>query len=287
MRRRTLPDWIKVRIPSGKSYHHIRSLLQRHKVKTVCEEAQCPNIAECYGRGVATFLIMGEVCTRGCLYCNIPTGRPRGLDDDEPQKIAEIIQRLNLNYVVITSVTRDDLPDLGARHFYQTVVEIKKRNPECKVEILTPDFQGREKLLRTVLESSPSLFNHNIEVVRALFPRVRPRGSYQLSLKVLQQAKRWIPITKSGIIVGLGETNDQLLETLYDVMSVGVEIITIGQYLQPRKDLPKVKKFYTIEEFTRLKVEASKIGFTHVVSSPLVRSSYHADDMVLHSYNQV
>ncbi|GJQ60404.1 MAG: lipoyl synthase [Candidatus Scalindua sp. AMX11] len=287
MRSRNLPDWLKVRIPSGDNYRHIRSLLHTNKVKSVCEEARCPNIAECYGRGVATFLILGDVCSRRCRYCNIPTGTPRGLDIDEPQKIAEIVQALHLNYVVITSVTRDDLPDLGGGQFYRTVVEIRKRIPECKIEILTPDFQGETSVLKSVLKSSPYIFNHNIEVVQKLFPQARSNGSYERSLRVLQQAKRWTPIIKSGLMVGLGETEGQILETIHDLRSVGVSVLTIGQYLQPRRDLSEVKKFYTHEEFERIKFEALNMGFSHVFSGPLVRSSYHAGDMVRHNLNQV
>lgn len=281
MRRRNFPDWLKVRIPSGEHYRNIRSLLQKNKVKTVCEEAKCPNIAECYGRGVATFLIMGDTCTRRCHYCNVHTGTPGSLDVDEPQKISKVVQGLNLSYVVITSVTRDDLPDLGAGLFYDTVVEIRKRKPECRVEILTPDFQGQLRLLKRVLDSSPYIFNHNIEVVRNLFPIVRPTGNYERSLKVLQQAKRYIPIIKSGLIVGLGETKDQILETLHDLRNVGVDIITIGQYLRPRWDLSEVKKFYTNDEFDKMRDEALKMGFIRVLSGPLVRSSYHADNQTL------
>jgi lipoic acid synthetase len=286
MRSRNLPDLLKVRIPSGENYRHIRSLLHSHKIKSVCEEAKCPNIAECYGRGVATFLILGDVCTRRCLYCNLATGTPRGLDIDEPQKVAEIVETLHLNYVVITSVTRDDLPDLGAGQFYRTVVEIRKRRPECKIELLTPDFKGETSVLKSALKSSPYIFNHNIEVVQKLFPQARPKGSYERSLRVLQLAKRWIPITKSGLMVGLGETEDQILETLHDLRSVGVVVLTVGQYLQPRRDLSEVKKFYTMEEFYKIRVEALNMGFSQVFSGPLVRSSYHADDMIRQSRNQ-
>ncbi len=268
-------------MPSGENYRDMRTILRKNKVKTVCEEARCPNIAECYGRGVASFLIMGGVCTRGCLYCNIPTGTPGELDVNEPVKISEVVQRLNLNYVVITSVTRDDLPDLGAGQFYQTVVEVRKRKPECRIEILTPDFKGHVSLLERVLKSSPYVFNHNIEVVRKLFSHVRPKGNYERSLSVLQHAKRWVPIIKSGLIVGLGETKDEIRETLRDLRRVGVMIVTIGQYLQPDRDLSKVRRFYTNEEFDRIKVEALEMGFSRVFSGPLVRSSYHADSQAV------
>ena len=279
VRHRRHPDWLRVRIPSGVTHNRIRNTLKENKANTVCEEAKCPNIAECYGRGTATFLIMGEVCTRKCLYCNISSGIPAVLDRQEPHKIADTVNRLNLNYAVITSVTRDDLPDFGAEHFYNTVTEIRKLRPECKIEILTPEFNGNLKLLEQVLDSSPYIFNHNIETVRNLFSYVRPGGSYDLSLKVLEHAGNCQPNIKSGLMIGLGETIDQIWETLHDLRKVGVAILTIGQYLQPKTGLAKVKKYYTISEFNELKEDALDMGFTHVFSGPLVRSSYHADDI--------
>ena len=283
VKHRQLPDWLKVRIPSGVTYNKIRSTLNENKVNTVCEEAKCPNIAECFGRRTATFLIMGDVCTRKCFYCNIRSGHPEELDRQEPRKIAETINRLDLNYAVITSVTRDDLPDFGAEHFYNTVIEIWKLRPECKVEILTPEFKGNVKLLDRVLDSRPYIFNHNIETVRDLFPRVRPGGCYDLSLRALEHAGNILPDIKSGLMIGLGETKVQIRETLHDLRRAGVTILTIGQYLQPGKDLSEVKKYYTIQEFNELKEEALEMGFSHVFSGPLVRSSYHADEMVRHS----
>ena len=280
VRRRRHPDWFRVRIPSGVTYNRIRNTLKENKVNTVCEEAKCPNIAECYGRGTATFLIMGDVCTRKCLYCNISSGTPKMLDRQEPGKIADTVKRLNLNYAVITSVTRDDLPDFGAEQFYNTVSEIRKLKPECKVEILTPEFNGNLKLLERVLDSSPYIFNHNIETVRNLFPHVRPGGSYDLSLKVLEHAGNCLPNIKSGLMIGLGESADQIRETLHDLRRVGVAILTIGQYLQPKADLSEVEKYYTIQEFNELKKDALEMGFTHVLSGPLVRSSYHAEEVL-------
>ncbi|KHE94116.1 MAG: lipoyl synthase [Candidatus Scalindua rubra] len=281
VRRRHHPDWLKVRIPSGVTCNQIRTTLKKNKVNTVCEEAKCPNIAECYGRGTATFLIMGDVCTRKCFYCNIRTGAPQDLDRQEPGKIADTVKKLNLNYAVITSVTRDDLPDFGAEQFYNTVTEIRKLRPECKIEILTPEFNGNLKLLERVLDSSPYIFNHNIETVRDLFPRVRPEGSYDLSLKVLEHAGNYLPTIKSGLMIGLGETKDQIRKTLHDLKRAGVVVLTIGQYLQPGADLSEVKKYYTIREFDELKEEALEMGFSHVFSGPLVRSSYHADSVIL------
>ncbi len=277
------PDWIKVKIPSGVKYFSVRSILNQNNLNTVCDEAKCPNIAECFDRGTATFLIMGDACTRKCFYCNIHSGIPVKLDIEEPKKIAKAVSRLNLNYAVITSVTRDDLPDFGAEQFYNTVMEIRKINPECKVEVLTPDFNGNIKLLERVLESSPYIFNHNIEVVKELYPCFRPGGSYDNALKILKHARGFLPLIKSGLIIGVGETKKQIIETLHDLRRVGVSIITIGQYLQPAKDLSEVKKYYTPQEFSEFRYEALKMGFLHVFSSPLVRSSYHADDMVRHS----
>ncbi|MBT3878511.1 MAG: lipoyl synthase [Candidatus Scalindua sp.] len=279
IKRRKLPDWLKVKIPSGIAYNQIRATLKENNLNTVCEKAKCPNIAECYGRGTATFLIMGDVCTRECLYCNIRTGTPEGLDRLEPEKIAVAVNRLSLNYAVITSVTRDDLPDFGAEHFYNTVTEIRKHRPECKVEILTPEFKGNVKLLDRVLASTPYIFNHNIETVRDLFPYVRPDGNYNLSLKILEHAGNFLPYIKSGLMIGLGEAKDQIRETLHDLSRAGVAILTIGQYLQPGAGLSEVKKYYTIQEFNDLKEEALEMGFSHVFSGPLVRSSYHAEDV--------
>ncbi len=277
------PDWVKVKIPSGAKYNSVRTVLNQNNLNTVCDEAKCPNIAECFDRGTATFLIMGDVCTRRCFYCNIHSGTPVKLNLEEPKKIASAVSRLNLNYAVITSVTRDDLPDSGAEQFYNTVMEIRKLNPECKVEALTPDFNGNAELLERVLGASPYIFNHNIEVVKELYPSIRSGGSYDNSLKILKHASCFLPLIKSGLIIGIGETKRQIVETLRDLRSVGVTIITIGQYLQPAKDLSEVKKYYTPQEFSEFRSEALKMGFSRVFSSPLVRSSYHADDMVRHS----
>ncbi len=283
VKHRRHPDWLRVRIPYGITYNRIRATLAENGVNTVCDKAKCPNLSECYGKGTATFLIMGDVCTRKCSYCNISSGTPGGLDRHEPGKIADTVNRLNLNYAVITSVTRDDLPDFGAEHFYNTVIEIRKLRPECKIEILTPEFNGDLKLLERVLGSTPYIFNHNIETVQDLFPQVRPEGSYDLSLKVLKHAENYLPNIKSGLMIGLGETKNQIRGTLHDLRRAGVAILTIGQYLQPKADLLEVEKYYTIQEFNELKEEALDLGFSHVFSGPLVRSSYHADDMVRYS----
>ncbi len=281
VKHRRHPDWLRVKIPSGVTYNRIRTTLTENRINTVCEKAKCPNIAECYGRGTATFLIMGDVCTRKCLYCNIRSGIPAVLDIQEPGKIADMVNRLNLNYAVITSVTRDDLPDFGADHFYNTVIEIRKLRPECKVEILTPEFNGNLRLLERVLDSAPYIYNHNIETVRDLFPHVRPGGSYDLSLKVLEHAGNYLPNIKSGLMIGLGETKNQIRKTLHDLRRAGVAILTIGQYLQPGTGLSEVKKYYTIPEFDELKEDALEMGFSRVFSGPLVRSSYHAERIIL------
>ncbi len=223
---------------------------------------------------------MGDVCTKKCFYCNISSGTPEELDRNEPARIADTVNRLNLNYAVITSVTRDDLPDFGAEHFYNTVTEIRKLRPECKTEILTPEFNGDLKLLGRILESKPYIFNHNIETVRDLFPHVRPEGNYGLSLRTLEYAGNYLPNIKSGLMIGLGETINQIRETLHDLRKAGVAILTIGQYLQPRADLSEVKKYYTIKEFDDIKEEALEIGFSRVFSGPLVRSSYHAEEIL-------
>ncbi len=283
MRIRRHPDWIKVRIPSGTKYYSVRNILSQNNLNTVCNEARCPNIAECFDRGTATFLIMGDVCTRDCFYCNIKSSAPAKLDIEEPERIARAVSQLNLDYAVITSVTRDDLRDFGAEQFHNTVVEIRKLNPECKIEVLTPDFSGNINLLERVLESSPYIFNHNIEVVKELFPFIRRGGNYDNALKILKHAGSFLPLIKSGLIIGIGETKKQIMETLHDLRGVGVSILTIGQYLQPARDLSEVKKYYKPQEFNEFRIEALKIGFSKVYSSPLVRSSYHADDMVRYS----
>ncbi len=281
------PDWLKVKIPGGENYKKVISLLNKSKLHTVCQEAKCPNIAECFGCGTATFLIMGDTCTRDCRYCNVKHGKPLPLDLEEPKNIAESVKELGLKYVVITSVTRDDLEDGGAMHFSKTVSEIKKQNPETKVEILVPDFKGDEKAMKTIVISNVEVVAHNIEVVKELFQSIRPQGNYKLSLKLLREIKQKIKNknhhqknkkTKSGFMIGLGETKEQIIETMKDLRDAGVDILTIGQYLQPRKDLAEIKKYYTPEEFKEFKNIAIQLGFKDVQSAPLVRSSYHAEE---------
>lgn len=272
------PDWLKVRIGGGENYSKVKSLLQSAKLHTICEEAKCPNIAECFGSGIAVFLILGNICTRNCRYCNVAHGTPRPINDDEPRDIAQSIKTLGLKYVVITSVTRDDLNDGGANVFYRTIKEIRQMNDTCRIEVLIPDFKGDIEALQKVIDASPDVINHNIEVVETLFSSIRPQGDYQRSLYLLKTIKaknRTMP-TKSGFMVGLGETTNQILTTMQDLRDAKVDFLTIGQYLQPTRKHAEIKKYYTPDEFIQLKNTALQFGFQHVESGPLVRSSYHA-----------
>lgn len=282
MRKRRHPDWLKVPLAGGRSYAQMKKMLRNAKLHTICEEAKCPNIVECFNRGTATFLILGEICTRNCWYCHVTSGVPGPLNPDEPHDVAESVKTLGLNYVVITSVTRDDLPDGGANVFAKTITEIKRVNPGCKIEVLIPDFQGDEIALKTVIEAKPDVINHNIEVVKTLFPMIRPQGDYQTSLHVLQTIKTMDDsiISKSGFMVGLGETRDQIRQTMVDLREHAVDVLTIGQYLQPSKHHVPIQKYYTPEEFNEFKETALQLGFRHVESGPLVRSSYHADQLL-------
>jgi lipoic acid synthetase len=272
------PDWLKVRIGGGENYSKVKTLLRSAKLHTICEEAKCPNIAECFGNETAVFLILGNVCTRDCRYCNVKHGIPSPLNSNEPRDIAESVKTLDLKYVVVTSVTRDDLKDGGASVFYETVKEIRRVNNKCKIEVLIPDFKGEEAAMQKVIDATPDVINHNIEVVEDLFPHIRPQGNYQRSLKVLKTIKtkeQRIP-TKSGFMVGLGENTEQILTTMHDLNDAHVDFLTIGQYLQPTRSHAVVKKYYPPEEFVELKNAALQLGFLHVESGPLVRSSYHA-----------
>lgn len=274
------PDWLKVRIGSGEKYSNVKTLLRSAKLHTICEEARCPNIAECFDSGTAVFLILGTLCTRNCRYCNVTHGAPKSLDDQEAQHIADSVKTLELKYVVVTSVTRDDLQDGGASVFSTTVQAIRHANPACAIELLIPDFKGDVTALQKVVDAAPDVINHNIEVVEDLFPLMRPQGSYQCSLGVLRTLKektKRIP-TKSGLMVGLGESIEQVLATIRDLKAAGVDFLTIGQYLQPTRHHATVKKYYKPEEFEELKTFALTIGFIHVESGPLVRSSYHAQN---------
>jgi lipoic acid synthetase len=279
------PDWLKVKIGGGETYHQVKMLLRSAKLHTICEEAKCPNIAECFGSGTAVFLVLGNICTRNCRYCNVTHGIPKPLNDQEPRDIAESVKTLKLTYVVVTSVTRDDLPDGGAHAFYETIQEIRQINPSIRVEVLIPDFQGKKTSIQKVVDAAPDIINHNIEVVENLFPEIRPQGQYQRSLQVLKTIKMLDPNmkTKSGLMVGLGETNEQIHSTLADLRIAKVDFLTVGQYLQPTRHHASIQKYYAPDEFQEIKKDALKLGFAHVESGPLVRSSYHAEKALCHS----
>lgn len=279
------PDWLKVPLAGGKTHNQLKKQLRKARLHTICEEAKCPNLAECYGNGTATFLILGNICTRNCQYCHVTHAKPRPIDTDEPNQVAESVSKLGLNYVVITSVTRDDLSDGGADLFNQTIKAIKTMNPGIKVEVLIPDFNGDTRALQQVLSAEPTVINHNIEVVKTFFPTLRPQGDYQRSLQILSTSKKIAPAipTKSGLMIGFGETKKQIEEVMDDLQSVNVDFLTIGQYLQPSSSHVPVKKYYTPEEFNSLKTMAMEKGFTHVESGPLVRSSYHAEQAIQYS----
>ena len=277
---RRLPSWLKVKMPGGPKYIELRELLHGSQLHTVCEEARCPNIGECWERGTATFMILGDICTRACAYCAVTTGIPTGLDLQEPMRLAETIERMGLKYAVITSVNRDDLPDGGAFIFAQCIRQIRKRLPTCKVEVLIPDFCGDWDALGTVMEVRPDTLNHNIETVRRVFHSIRPKGDYDQSLELLARAHALDRdrVTKSGMMVGLGEAWDEILETMRDLRSVDCDLLTIGQYLRPSQKHVPLAKWYTPDEFEELRKEGEAMGFRHVASGPLVRSSYHADE---------
>ena len=272
-----LPEYLKRPIIDTEKTKTVRRILREKCLNTVCEGARCPNKSECYACNTATFLIMGNVCTRNCRYCNITTARPKPLDINEPLHVAEAVRDLGLKYAVITSVTRDDLPDGGAEHFANCINRIRELTPDVRIEILTPDFKGDKKALDIIVKAHPDVFNHNIETVKRLFKTARPQGNYECSLEVLKYVKENSDIiTKSGLMVGLSETVEEIEQNLLELKSVGVDIVTIGQYIQPSKQHLEVTKFYTPEEFENLKTLAQKIGFKQYQIGPLVRSSYHA-----------
>ena len=274
------PDWIRVKIPASPRISHIKNKLREHRLASVCEEASCPNLGECFSNGTATFMIMGEICTRRCPFCDVAHGKPKHLDKNEPRELAEAIREMGLSYVVITSVDRDDLKDSGARHFSSCILETRRLNPDIKVEVLVPDFRGRMQIALDILqESPPDVFNHNLETVPRLYRQARPGADYEWSLELLQSYKVRNPkvTTKSGLMLGLGEELSEVKEVMRDLKSHNVDMVTLGQYLQPSKNHLKVERFVHPDEFEELKVFGNKIGFLHVASGPLVRSSYHAD----------
>jgi lipoic acid synthetase len=275
------PDWLKVRLPAGPNYIELKEIMRSLKLHTVCEEARCPNIGECWGHRTATFMILGDVCTRACRYCAVTSGKPYELDPLEPLHVAQAVQKMGLKHAVVTSVDRDDLPDGGASFFAATIRKIRELNPDCAVEVLTPDFQGDEKALATVMRAQPDIFNHNIETVERIFRRVRPgRSDYHTSLRVLRLAKEMDPdcYTKSGMMVGLGETLDEIHATMQDLRDNHVDILTIGQYLRPSPKHIPIARYVHPDEFAQLKADGLAMGFKYVESGPLVRSSYHAHE---------
>src|SRR5437660_4683253 len=280
---RRLPAWLKRKLPRGNGNFYTEQLLRELRLETVCENARCPNRPECYARRTATFMILGNVCTRPCGFCSVPRGTPEALQDDEPQRVAEAAYRLGLRHVVITSVTRDDLPDGGADHFYRCILAVRART-EAAVEVLTPDFLGDKRAIDRVLEARPEVYNHNTETVPRFYKKVRGRADYQRSLDLLAHVKRQAPnvITKSGLMLGLGETTEELLQTLADLRQVKCDMLTLGQYLTPTLKHVPVARYLPPEEFDALAILARSLGFRKVAAGPFVRSSYHADELVDH-----
>ncbi|MFQ6618154.1 MAG: lipoyl synthase [Fidelibacterota bacterium] len=274
------PSWLKVRIPSGENYKRVRALINHNSLHTVCDRALCPNLGECWGRKTATFMLLGDTCTRNCSFCGVSKGKPGLIDRGEPERVAEAARQLGLRYVVITSVTRDDLPDGGAEIFSEAIRCLREKIPNCLIEVLIPDFKGSLKALERVLEAEPHVLNHNLETVPRLYKKMRPEADYNRSLLVLKESRRAEVITKSGLILGLGEEICEVIEVMYDLKNAGCQILTMGQYLQPSmKNLP-VERFLSPSEFEMLKSEGGKIGFQHVEAGPLVRSSFHAEEQV-------
>ena len=274
------PEWLKVRLPGGPNYQELVGIMRDQALHTVCEEARCPNIGDCWERRTATFLILGNVCTRNCHYCAIAHGLPSELDLHEPERVARAVQQMGLRHAVITSVNRDELEDGGAAIFAETIRKVRQYLPGCTVEVLIPDFKGDLEALRTVLEAGPEILNHNIESVRRVFKIVRHGGKYDRSLELLRRVKEWgyTCFTKSGIILGMGETWEELLQTIDDLRAIDVDVLTLGQYLRPGADYHPIDRYYTPDEFRALREEGLRRGFKYVESGPLVRSSYHADE---------
>lgn len=273
------PEWLRVRMPTGENYNQLKQLMRVKKLHTVCEEAMCPNIGHCWGRGTATFLLLGDICTRSCGFCHIKTGRPTWLDEQEPDRVAEAVAQMKLKHAVLTSVNRDELPDGGAHVFARSIELIHRRVPDCSVEVLIPDFKGDRQALKMVMDAQPEILNHNVETVPRLYRTVRPQAVYERSLRVLQTAKELDPaaVTKSGIMVGLGETWDEVIQVMRDLRAHDVDILTVGQYLSPTRNHLPVMRYWHPDEFVRLHDEGMGMGFGWVESGPLVRSSYHAD----------
>ena len=276
------PDWLKVRLPGGESYSRLKSMMRELDLHTVCEEARCPNVAECWGQGTATFMILGEVCTRSCGFCAVTTGLPTTLDLAEPERVANAVQTMKLQHAVITSVNRDELPDGGAFLFARTIEAVRRRSPGTTIEVLIPDFKGSRPALARVLDARPEILNHNVEAVPRLYKRVRPGARFDQSVQLLERVKEIAPevISKTGIMVGLGESREEIASVMERLVEAGVEIFTIGQYLQPTKNHLPIERFYHPSEFAELKRIGLALGFRHVESGPLVRSSYHAANQI-------
>ena len=277
-----IPEWIRVRVTEGENFKELKQMVRSGRLHTVCEEARCPNIFDCWNRRTATFMILGDVCTRACRFCAVTSGRPSELDLGEPLRVAESVAELGLKHAVITSVDRDDLKDGGAWIFARTIRAIRRRSPGTTIEVLTPDFQGNLESVETVVDAGPDIFNHNTETVPRLYSRIRPKAVYANSLALLRHVKSLAPnmVTKSGLMVGLGETEDELLDVFRNMREHKIDVLTVGQYLRPSKQHAEVVRYYRPEEFARFKEQALAMGFGHVEAGPLVRSSYHADEQV-------
>jgi lipoic acid synthetase len=278
MRRK--PDWLKIKVAKGKEYVSVKEIVEKHKLHTICTSGHCPNLHECWGRGTATLMILGDICTRSCKFCNVKTGKPLPADWEEPERIARSVKLLNLKHVVLTSVDRDDLDDLGAGIWAATIKEVKKLNPHTTIETLTPDFDGREDLIKIVTDAKPEIISHNLETVRRLTPQTRSRAKYDVSLKTLEIIAQSGVTAKSGIMAGLGETPEEVYEVMDDLLAVGVKVMTIGQYLQPSKKHLEVVEYVTPQQFKEYEKAGLQKGFKFVESGPLVRSSYHAEKHV-------
>jgi lipoic acid synthetase len=280
--RRKKPDWLRAKLPGGPGYQRLRRIIDQHRLHTVCESAMCPNMGECWARGTATLMILGDVCTRSCGFCHIATGRPATLDLDEPRRVADAVALMQLRHIVITSVNRDELPDGGASVWAETVRRVRQSSPQTSVEVLIPDFCGDGQALQRVLDERPDILNHNLETVPRLYPAVRPQAKYDRSVQLLRRAKQQGLTTKTGIMVGIGETDEEVTRLMRDVVErAGCDILTIGQYLQPTRHHLPIARWVTPQQFARFKQLGEAIGFRHVESGPLVRSSYHAEDQVL------
>lgn len=275
--RKKRPEWLKVKAPGGENFSRIKTMMRSKSLHTVCEEAHCPNINECWNCGTATLMILGDVCVRNCRFCAVSTGKPVLPDPNEPAKVAESIKKMNLKHCVVTSVTRDDLDDLGANHWAETIKQVKKINPNTTIEVLIPDFKGKSQLLELVFRTKPNILNHNVETVPRLYTNVRPQANYLTSLKVLDEAKKFGLKTKTGIMVGLGESKNEVFDVMDDLISIKVDILTIGQYLQPTQEHLPVSEFIHPELFAEYKRIGLEKGFQFVESAPLVRSSYHSE----------